>query len=180
MAGSSSDNAITVRAGHLGGLFHSFDPAPFRERELDAEAEKYIMGLATERPRSEPLSIIVQLPKAQGESDIAQILREAVCNHFDYRAEQATRELKELFQEGWRALLIGIPILSASLVAGHMLGRDAAPSSTQWLISESLLILGWVANWRPLEIFLYGWGPIIRRRAVYRRLAAARVEVRFV
>jgi hypothetical protein len=180
MAGSSADDAITVRAGHLGGLFHSFDPAPFRERELDAEAEKYIMGLAAERPRSEPLSITVQLPKAQGEADIAQILREAICNHFDYRADQATRELKELFQEGWRALLIGIPILSASLVAGHMLGRDAAPSSTQWLISESLLILGWVANWRPLEIFLYGWGPIIRRRALYRRLAAARVEVRFV
>ena len=177
---NSDEEAITVSAGHLGGLFHSFDPAPFRERELDAEAEKYIMGLARERPQAEPLSIVVQLPKDQRGDDIPQILREAICNHFVYRADQATQELKELFQEGWRALLIGIPILFASLVAGHMLGREAAPSSTQWLISESLLILGGVANWRPIEIFLYGWGPIIRRRALYRRLAAARVDVRLI
>jgi hypothetical protein len=177
---SSDEDAITVSAGHLGGLFHSFDPAPFRERELDAEAEKYIMGLARERPPAEPLSIVVQLPKDQGRADVPQILREAICNHFAYRTDQATQELKELFQEGWRALLIGIPILFASLATARMLGSEAAPSSTQWLIGESLLILGWVANWRPLEIFLYGWGPIIRRRALCRRLAAARVEVRFV
>jgi hypothetical protein len=43
---------------------------------------------------------------------------------------------------------------------------------------ESLIILGWVANWKPIEIFLYDWWPLARRRDLYRRLAAARVEVR--
>jgi hypothetical protein len=46
------------------------------------------------------------------------------------------------------------------------------------VIEESLLIFGWVANWRPIEIFLYEWWPIVRRRNLYRRLSAARVELR--
>ena len=44
------------------------------------------------------------------------------------------------------------------------------------LVEESFLILGWVANWRPLEIFLYDWWPIARRRDLYRRLSRAVVE----
>jgi hypothetical protein len=46
------------------------------------------------------------------------------------------------------------------------------------LVEESFLILGWVANWRPLEIFLYDWWPLARRRDLNRRLAAAVVEVK--
>jgi hypothetical protein len=46
------------------------------------------------------------------------------------------------------------------------------------LVEESFLILGWVANWRPLEIFLYDWWPIARRRDLYRRLSKAIVEAR--
>ncbi|MDK1491239.1 hypothetical protein QN219_14370 [Sinorhizobium sp. 7-81] len=34
-----------------------------------------------------------------------------------------------------------------------------------------------VVNWRTLEIFLYGWWPIVRRHRLYRRLAAATVNV---
>jgi hypothetical protein len=43
--------------------------------------------------------------------------------------------------------------------------------------SEGIIIIGWVANWRPLEILLYDWWPITRRRRLYHRLATAHVEV---
>ena len=44
-------------------------------------------------------------------------------------------------------------------------------------LEEGLIIVGWVANWKPLEIFLYDWWPLARRRNLYRRLAAAKVTV---
>jgi hypothetical protein len=44
-------------------------------------------------------------------------------------------------------------------------------------MGEGLIILGWVANWRPLEIFLYEWWPIARRRNLYARLAAAEIAL---
>jgi hypothetical protein len=72
-----------------------------------------------------------------------------------------------------------VPILAATLVGSQLLARGAEPTAPVRVVSESLLILGWVANWRPVEIFFYGWSPIVRRRTLYRRLAAARVEVRW-
>jgi hypothetical protein len=35
------------------------------------------------------------------------------------------------------------------------------------IAEEGLLIVGWVAMWRPLEIFLYDWRPIWRRCRLY-------------
>jgi len=53
------------------------------------------------------------------------------------------------------------------LARGHLAGRFGE------MIAEGLVILGWVANWRPIEMFLYDWWPIIRRRNLLRRLARA-------
>jgi hypothetical protein len=38
-------------------------------------------------------------------------------------------------------------------------------------------ILGWVTNWRAIELFLYRWWPITPRRRLRQRLAAASVEL---
>jgi hypothetical protein len=51
---------------------------------------------------------------------------------------------------------------------------------TEWrgnLIEQSLVIIGWVALWRPAETFLYDWWPIRAEARLYDRLAAMRVEL---
>jgi hypothetical protein len=45
------------------------------------------------------------------------------------------------------------------------------------LFRESLLIVGWVAMWRPLEIFLYDWWPIAGERRLHDRLSRITVRV---
>jgi hypothetical protein len=101
----------------------------------------------------------------------------AVKYNFEGRTTQAGRELRELLREGRRALIIGIPILAFSLIASQMVNSLTGTAAFSRVVSESLLIFGWVANWRALEIFLYGWWPITRRRDLYRRLASASVKV---
>jgi hypothetical protein len=46
-------------------------------------------------------------------------------------------------------------------------------------IEEGFIIVGWVALWRPLEIFLYDWWPLAQKRRLYQRLSEAQVAVRF-
>ena len=46
------------------------------------------------------------------------------------------------------------------------------------VLEESLIILGWVANWRPIETYLYDWWPIWRRIILFSRIISAPVEVR--
>ena len=88
------------------------------------------------------------------------------------------RDLRELFSVGRRSLSIGIPILVICLIAAHLASALWVDATYRRLVEESFLILGWVANWRPLEIFLYDWWPLARRRDLYRRLAKADVVAR--
>ena len=170
---------ITVQIGSLTRLFNSFDPTPFRERDLDREAESFIVEWAQEAPHSAPILIAVELPKSEQDQEAAQMLADAVRYNFTGRSAQATRELHELLRIGRHAMLVGLPILALSLIAGQLIGYSSAAAGPARVIGESLLILGWVANWRPLEIFLYEWWPIVRRRTLYRRLAEAKVEIRW-
>ncbi len=67
-------------------------------------------------------------------------------------------------------------ILIACLVSAHLTAGYLIETPFKRLTEESFLILGWVSNWRPLEIFLYDWWPLARRRDLYRRLSTATVE----
>ena len=46
------------------------------------------------------------------------------------------------------------------------------------IADEGLYIVGWVAMWRPLEIFLYDWRPIRRRQRLFAKLAEIPVVIR--
>ena len=41
----------------------------------------------------------------------------------------------------------------------------------------NLLIGGWVALWRPMQVFLYAWWPLVRHGRIYRSLGSAIVHV---
>jgi hypothetical protein len=170
-------NAIEIRIEEIAQLFHSLDPFPFREKDLDREAEEFIVGWARELPTDKPLRIVVHLPETQASTPEAHELSAALIQYFGYRARVIALDLNELFRVGRRAMAIGLTVLSFSVVTGQTVG-SLAPSPIGRVIEESLLIFGWVANWRPIEIFLYDWWPIVRRRNLYQRLSAARVELR--
>ena len=52
-------------------------------------------------------------------------------------------------------------------------GNDTASD----IFGEGMLIIGWVAMWRPLEIFLYEWVPIRRLCRILANLAEMPVIV---
>ena len=53
------DNTIEVRVEDISQLFHTLDPYPFRERDLDRDAEDFIVNWARDLPRSVSLRIVV-------------------------------------------------------------------------------------------------------------------------
>lgn len=171
-------DSIEVRIAEISQLFQSLDPFPFRDKDLDKEAEEFIVSWARELPVDEPLKIVVHLPQAQASTPGAHELGAALTRYFDYRARGIGLDLNELFRVGRRALVIGVTVLSFSVIAGQTVAANVSPHPIGRVVEESLLIFGWVANWRPIEIFLYDWWPIVRRRNLYRRLAAAQVELK--
>lgn len=159
-------------------LYNSLDPSPFHERDLDEKAERFIVGWAREAKSSERLELIVTLPAHARKGLPAERIPDAVHNHFRYRALQAKQDLHELFRIGRQSLVIGLLVLLVcfSVIRYVSLVFDSSPFLS--VAIESLLIFGWVANWRPLEIFLYDWWPIRRQIILFSRLADMTVDVR--
>ena len=173
----TESQAIQIRVDEVSQLFNSLDPFPFRERDLDDDAQEYIVGWARELPRNLPLRIVVHLPGHQAESEAARGLEQSLQRFFAYRAEMIGRDLNELFRVGRLSLAIGLAALGLCLAAGQVITGRFGTGYLARFLEEGLIIVGWVANWKPLEIFLYDWWPLARRRNLYRRLAAAKVTV---
>ncbi len=175
---ANSATPIQVRVENVSQLFDTLDPYPFPERDLDKDAEEYIVGWARELPRDQPIAVVIHVPSAELSKHDPHLLAAALNRYFDYRAGIVTRDLNELFRVGRTALLIGLAVLGFCLTAAQFAGRRLGETPVSRFIQESLIILGWVANWKPIEIFLYDWWPLVRRRNLYRRLARATVELK--
>lgn len=172
-----SESVIEISVQEAAQLFETLDPTPFRERDLDRNAEAFIVDWARELPRENTLRLVIYMPQKQMQSHPAGETAEAMARFFSHRAEGVSRELRELFRIGRMSLVIGVSVLFACVAAAQFADHLITSMPLARIVQESLVIMGWVANWRPLEIFLYDWWPLNRRRLLYRRLAAAKIEL---
>ena len=173
-------SVIEVHVGELKQLFNSIDPSPFRNRDLDREAEEFIVGWAKDLPHDAALALVVDLDREAGLPDEAAVLRDAIHGFFRQRAEANRRRLRELLRRGRTSLLIGLTVLAAAIALGDFLATLLKTSRVSEILRESLVIGGWVSMWRPLEIFLYDWWPIRREARLSDRLAAMPVRIRYL
>jgi hypothetical protein len=170
---------IEVRVAELKQLFNAIDPSPFRERDLDPAAEEFIVSWAREAPRDAPLALVVYLDRPAGLPEEPAILREAVHAFFRHRAESDRLRLRRLLRIGRTSLMIGLVFLAVCVAAGDLVAAALKTRRIGEILRESLLIGGWVAMWRPLEVFLYDWWPIRAETRLYERLCAMPVRIAY-
>jgi hypothetical protein len=170
---------IEVHVAELKQLFNAIDPSPFREKDLDPKAEEFIVSWAKDVSTSARLALVVYLDRPAGLPEEAAILRDAMREYFTQRAEATRRRLRELFRVGRTSLVIGTAFLGVSLVVGNFLAGVLAGWTFGELVKEGLLIGGWVAMWRPMEIFLYEWWPIRDEARLFDRLVVMPVRIAY-
>ncbi|MBL0901054.1 MAG: hypothetical protein IBJ17_20475 [Reyranella sp.] len=167
--------AVELRLDRLSRLYNSLDPAPFREKELEAAADTYIVGSAEDAaPRA--IRLVVMLPPSELAKEEAGHLGPSIRHHFELRRDSEHRSLRNMWWRGRVSLVVGLTFLAICLVVRNIL--LSSPSTLAHILSEGLLIVGWVAVWGPLDVFLYGWWPIRARWKLLDRLSRIDVEVR--
>ncbi len=167
--------AVELRLDRIPRLYNSLDPAPFHEKELEAAADDYIVGSA-EDAGGRPMRLIVMLPAEELVRPEAEQVPASIRHHFELRRDSERRLLRGMWWRGRVALLIGVVFLALCLFARSLL--LASSSTAAHIVAEGLLIVGWVAMWGPLDVFLYGWWPIWSRYRLFDRLTRLEVEMR--
>lgn len=168
---------IEIFVDRIEQLFNSMDPSPFHEKDLDHDAEEFIVSWAKEYPRSEPLTLIVHANQVADAATSQELIEKAVRNYFAYRGKLNQLEFKHLLKQGRTSLVIGLLFLAICLLIRELVFHQQAGSLAS-LMRESLTIAGWVAMWRPIQIFLYDWWPLRRIGHIYEKLSRAPVELR--
>jgi len=166
---------ISLKLRDMSQLFNSMDPSPFIEKDLDDDAEEFIVSWAQEFSPDAPIKLRIYLDQWPAE-DPKELIRTAVHNHFAHRAKITDMEFKRLLKQGRTSLFIGLLFLAGCLLLSKMLlGHEAGTWAA--VARESLTIAGWVAMWRPMQIYLYDWWPLLRRSRIYAKMSHMPVEL---
>ena len=168
---------IEIKLETVAQLFNSLDPAPFRAKDLDTDAEAYVIDAAEELSGRERVAIVLYLPDGVTQSAEVRAIPDSVHNYFEYCQWATDRELRRLFRRGRIALIIGVAFLFVCLGLSRV-ALAMGDGILNEVIAEGLFICSWVAMWHPIEIFLFEWWPIKARSRLYGRLKAIPVEIR--
>jgi hypothetical protein len=169
---------IDLKVRHSRQLFDTRDPAPFHERDLDAAAVEYVLAAAQEIPRTRPPAVMVTISEEPEPRLMPGVIVKAVHGHFIYEGEQIQRRLREHVRRGQMFLGVGLTVLAVFLTLAQ-LALSLPAGHLREILREGLVITGWVAMWRPLEVLLYDWWPLIDERRQVRRILAAPVSIRY-
>ena len=172
-ASHATSATVSIHVRHLAQLFNSLDPSPFWDRDLDGEAAQFIEEEFGDKRSADLWHLHVHT--AEG-ADLAADLQAAVEHYYTRMASSMRRRLRDQMRLGQLALVGGLVIFFSSMSARSILG-SVFDGGVPRMLDEGLIILAWLALWRPAEGLVYGWVPLYRRRRLYERLAAIRVSV---
>jgi len=167
---------IEIRIRSLAQLVETLDPAPLRERALGRSVESYILASAGRHRRTEALRLRVHFPESLRAH--AAEAAEAIHEHFRRTHAQGERAFRRRMRIGGFALAVALGVLAGSIGLRSLLSDIEGQPLVQGL-GEGLLILGWVAMWRPVEILLFEHWESHLDHALLERLASIPIEFVF-
>jgi hypothetical protein len=147
----------------------------YGKHKLNPEAEEFLIEETTIGSPCDQVHLTIHLHKDEiiRKDEIAA----AVHDHFTYRRKRSERELKRIFQLGWQSLLISIAFLGLLVYLIPLMVRLMPEGGLSLTFREILIILGWVALWRPADFLLYEWRPYKREINLFRKLEECKVEI---
>jgi hypothetical protein len=170
---SGGSASVSIHVRDLAQLFNSLDPSPFWDRDLDRDAATFIEEEFSEKRSASVWHLNVHV---HGGEALADDLQKAIKNYYTRLAGSAQSQLREHMRLGELGLLGGMVIFILCMGVRQLL--QGTLEHLPRALDEGLIILAWLALWRPAEAVAYEWVPLYRKRRLFERLAAIRVSVR--
>lgn len=169
---------IRIAVAALVELFDApgFDPLA-GQLERHSGMERVLQAIDELPSRHEPVQVEIALPRQAASASSPTDVVAAIDAYCRWEIDELRRELKLTRRRGLQSLWIGLPFLAICL---GLSGASTAAFGTAGLgnlLSNSLVIIGWVALWRPTEVLLYDWWPIRDRMRLFQRFERAAVTV---
>lgn len=169
---------IRIAIADLAELFAAPALDPFAGKlEREAGIERILHGIDELKSRHEAVEVEIALPAAATAGRSAAAIEAGIDAYCRAEAAALASDLRLTRRRGLQALRIGLPFLAGCLALSGAATATLGTGGIGNLVSNSLVIIGWVALWRPTEVLLYDWWPLRHRIALLGRLETAPVRL---
>jgi hypothetical protein len=171
---------FTFRFKTLGQLLDEGDPTPLPEKELTEEAEDALAGHLDEYRVSRSASLVIELP----EKDLAGVssshISEAVHNHFGFRQDEVTHDMKIHLREGIYSIILLLVNIAILLLFAFYATKNEIPLDTVGvtILLGFITIMNWVTVWHTYEHFMYDYRNLARKRWIFEKITKIPVTIK--
>lgn len=168
---------IEVAIRNTWQLFNERDPAPSRARDLDENFVTYVVSSAQEFPLKTPLKLKITVLEKSPQDINKEDLHAAIRAHFIYAARLSKTKMRKSLRVGRYFLMIGLLVLFVCLGIAQLISSKHSDSGLAVIAHEGFTIIGWVAMWRPIEVFLYDWFPLREEKLYLEKIATLEIDL---
>ncbi|HEY1080085.1 MAG TPA: hypothetical protein VGE46_08300 [Bdellovibrio sp.] len=171
---SRNPNSIDVRVRTTQQLFDARDPSPFHERDLDDNFVEYLLACAAEHPIKANFKIVLHIEEKPSDLDSATI-KNSIQRYFSYQANLTRGTLRSFLKRAQLFLVIGLATLFICLTIAQTL-RKYSSDNLLLILSEGVVIFGWVSLWKPIELMMFDWIPILEKSRIFKKISQSEIE----
>ena len=175
---------VTISLKTADQLFVAPEVNPLAEDETELLGEP---ALARVLKKTEPgffrggkLRLTVLLPPDQITPDLPEQVDAALHRYCQARIADNRLHIRRIIWSGLRMSPFGLIFLGVSMGLSALFSSQMLTFISEGLnnlLSEGLVVFGWIALWNPVNAFLYDWVPLWRANQVYHYMMT--MEIRF-
>jgi len=143
---------FAIRLDSINDLFWPFDARPVADRTLSEDARWHLLDEWDRLRDARPSSLTIYAPASDRPDTDESAVRTAIHRSLE-KAAGPLRRVDPLSRQEMVAIRIGILFLFLSIVVSTAIDRVSDDVITEG-ISQGILVIGWVALWRPAERFI--------------------------
>lgn len=166
---------INLDLNNASQLLIGTDSLFYGKRMLTSDAEEVIIEEASIASSNDQIHLKIHF--REKEINRNDEISTAIHKHFSYRRKKSQRQLRKVLHLGWRSLFISILFFGLLASLSFAIMKLFPEGGLFVTFRELLIILGWVALWRPADILLFDWRPFSREAKLFRKLEQCKVEI---
>lgn len=168
---------VELRLSQTRQIFDNRDPSPFISRDLDPDAVEYMVGAVSELKIHQKFSIEIYATAEEPDSLPESEVRNAIHSFFQYQVQLTQGKIQLIFRRARISLVLGLLLMFGCLALANFIEGWLPAELPVKVFAEGISILGWVAMWKPLELLLYEWWPLMDFRSIYSRLSKCEIHL---
>ena len=170
---------VAIRVPSVEALFDAWSPEPLERRPLGDEARQRIVDtwIEASKRKRHPDGLSLTLPAAERSEGLeAAILASIRHDMEEMRVDAKHHWIRRAMVP--RESRIGFAIFAVALLISGLIDYGADEGSLQTLLSQTFVVLAWVALWAPAFRLMTAASYRLGRRS-FEQLAETEIEIRW-